>query len=46
MRKVLILDGGATHAVAMAECLKQSGYSVSTMCSSKSEYGYHTNFSD
>lgn len=46
MRKVLILDGGATHAVAMAECLKQSGYSVSTMCSSKSEYGYHTKFAD
>lgn len=46
MEKVLILDGGATHAVAIAECLKNSGYAVATLCANKYEYGYHSHFID
>ena len=46
MKKVLILDGGSTHAMAIAECLKQSGYYVAVMCGNKNEYGYHTKFAD
>ena len=46
MEKVLILDGGATHAVAIAECLKRSGYAVAALCSNKYEYGYHSHFID
>ena len=32
MKKVLILDGGAAHAMAIAECLKKSGYGVAVIC--------------
>lgn len=46
MNKVLILDGGAAHAMAIGECLKQSGYSVGVMCGCRNEYGYHTRFAD
>ena len=46
MKKVLILDGGSTHAMAIAECLKQSGYYVGVMCTDKNEYGYQTKFAD
>lgn len=46
MKKVLILDGGAAHAMAIAECLKKSGYGVSVICDDKNEYGYHTKFAD
>ncbi|WP_321424533.1 ATP-grasp domain-containing protein [uncultured Bacteroides sp.] len=46
MKKVLILDGGAAHAMAIAECLKNSDYSVAVMCDDKNEYGYHTKFAD
>lgn len=46
MEKVLILDGGAAHAMAIAECLKKSGYSVAVICDDKNEYGYHTKFAD
>lgn len=46
MKKVLILDGGAAHAMAVAECLKKSGYYVSVMCDDKNEYGYHTKYAD
>lgn len=46
MKKVLILDGGAAHAMAIAECLKSSGYYVAVMCGGKNEYGYHTKFVD
>lgn len=46
MKKVLILDGGAAHAMAIAECLKQSGYRVAVLCDNKNEYGYHTKFAD
>lgn len=46
MKKVLILDGGAAHAMAIAECLKKSGYSVAVICDDKNEYGYHTKFAD
>lgn len=46
MKKVLILDGGASHAMAIAECLKKSGYVVAVMCKDKYEYGYHTKFAD
>ena len=46
MEKVLILDGGATHAMAIAECLKKSGYQVAVICDNKDEYGYHTKFAD
>lgn len=45
-KKVLILDGGAAHAMAIAECLKQSGYDVAVACDNKYEYGYHTRFAD
>lgn len=44
--KVLILDGGAAHAMAIAECLKKSGYSVAVLCNNKYEYGYHTRYAD
>lgn len=46
MKKVLILDGGAAHAMAIAECLKKSGYEVAVICDNKNEYGYHTKFAD
>lgn len=46
MKKVLILDGGAAHAMAIAECLKKSGYMVAVICDDKNEYGYHTKFAD
>lgn len=46
MKKVLILDGGAAHAMAIAECLKKSGYGVAVICNDKNEYGYHTKFAD
>lgn len=46
MKKVLILDGGAAHAMAIAECLKKTGYWVAVMCDQKNEYGYHTKFAD
>lgn len=46
MYKVLILDGGAAHAMAIAECLKKSGYKVAVICNDKNEYGYHTKFAD
>ena len=42
--KVLILDGGAAHAMAIAECLKKSGYSVAVLCDNKNEYGYHSKY--
>ena len=45
-KKVLILDGGAAHAMAIAECLKISGYSVAVLCDNKNEYGYHTKYAD
>lgn len=46
MKKVLILDGGAAHAMAIAECLKKSGYQVNVLCNNKNEYGYHTKYAD
>lgn len=46
MKKVLILDGGAAHAMAIAECLKKSGYSTAVICDNRNEYGYHTKFAD
>lgn len=46
MKKVLILDGGAAHAMAIAECLKKSGYAVAVACDNKNEYGYHCKFAD
>lgn len=46
MKKVLILDGGAAHAMAIAECLKPAGYYVAVLCDGKNEYGYHTKFAD
>lgn len=45
-KKVLILDGGAAHAMAIAECLKKSNYSVVVLCDNKNEYGYHTKYAD
>lgn len=45
-KKVLILDGGAAHAMAIAECLKKSGYDVAVACDNKNEYGYHTRYAD
>lgn len=45
-KKVLILDGGAAHAMAIAECLKKSGYDVAVACDNKYEYGYHTRYAD
>lgn len=45
-KKILILDGGAAHAMAIAECLKKSGYSVAVLCDNKNEYGYHTQYAD
>lgn len=46
MNRVLILDGGAAHAMAIAKCLKVSGYNVAIICDDKNEYGYHTKFAD
>lgn len=45
-KRVLILDGGAAHAMAIAECLKRSGYEVAVLCNNRNEYGYHTRFAD
>ena len=45
-KKILILDGGAAHAMAIAECLKKSGYSVAVLCDNSNEYGYHTKYAD
>lgn len=45
-KKILILDGGAAHAMAIAECLKKSGYNVAVLCDNKNEYGYHTKYVD
>lgn len=45
-KKVLILDGGAAHAMAIAECLKGNGYDVAVACDNKNEYGYHTRYAD
>ena len=45
-KKVLILDGGAAHAMAIAECLKKSGYDVAVACGNKYEYGFHTRYAD
>lgn len=45
-KRVLILDGGAAHAMAIAEFLKKSGYSVACICDDKNEYGYHSKFMD
>lgn len=44
MKKVLILDGGATHAMAIAECLSKTGYWVAVLCNNRYEYGYHSKF--
>lgn len=44
--RVLILDGGAAHAMAIAECLKKSGYGVAALCDNADEYGYHSKFMD
>jgi predicted ATP-grasp superfamily ATP-dependent carboligase len=46
MEKVLILDGGAAHAMAIADCLKKSGYGVAAVCDDKNEYGFHSKFVD
>ena len=32
--------------MAIAECLKKSGYGVAVICDDKNEYGYHTKFAD
>lgn len=45
-KRVLILDGGAAHAMAIAECLKKSGYDVAVACDNKYEYGYHTRYAN
>ena len=45
-KKILILDGGAAHAMAIAECLKKSGYAVAVLCNNKNEYGYHSKYAD
>lgn len=45
-KKVLILDGGAAHAMAIAECLKKSGYAVACICDDKNEYGFHSKYMD
>lgn len=42
--KVLILDGDAAHAVAMMECLTQSGYIPCVLCSDSHSYGYHSKY--
>lgn len=46
MEKVLILGGGSSQTLAIAECLKKSGYYVAVICDNKNEYGYHTKFAD
>lgn len=45
-KKVLILDGGAAHAMAIAECLKKSGYAVACICDDQNEYGFHSKYMD
>lgn len=39
---VLILDCGAPQILAMAECLRKTGYHVDALCCSKGNYGYHS----
>lgn len=41
MKKVLILDGDAAHAVAIAEALSANGYEVGALCPDKLSYGFH-----
>lgn len=41
-KRVLILDGDASQAVAIAECLTASGYEVAGFCPDKWSYGYHS----
>lgn len=41
--KVLILDCGAPQILAMAECLRKTGYHVDALCCSDGNYGYHSN---
>lgn len=41
---VLILDGGAAHAVALARCLRRSGYRVGVLCDSRLTYGYASRY--
>lgn len=45
-KKVLILDADPSQTLAIAECLKKSGYYVAVLCEKKNEYGYHTKYAD
>ena len=42
-KNVLILDCGAPQILAMAECLRKTGYHVDALCCSEGNYGYHSN---
>ena len=42
MNKVLILDCGAPQILAMAECLRKTGFHVDALSCSDGTYGYHS----
>ena len=42
MNKVLILDCGAPQILAMAECLRKTGYHADALSCSDGTYGYHS----
>lgn len=44
--KILILDGDAAHALAIIECLRESGYLTAVLCHGKMNYGYHAHYAD
>ena len=46
MKKVLILDGDAAHALAIIECLRASGYQTAVLCNGTTNYGYHSRYAN
>lgn len=46
MKKVLVLDGGAAHGMAICESLKKSGYATAVICDTKTQYGYYTKYAN
>lgn len=46
MNKILILDCGAPQILAMAECLRKTGYHVDALSCSDGTYGYHSKLLD
>ena len=43
---VALLNGETVQAIAVARCLKKSGYNVVSFCETEESYGYHTRYAD